>query len=135
VLFWVLIKKSMICIIFSREFIGEVLPIGNIKINKMSELKRVGGFKPQEDADSLTPLDVEVCQQQQKPNARHPLPNIGAKCKLFELDGCQGLGKVCLVYQQPPPRKDLMPGDPALTEQPTIWLLDRSQSLNPRRIC
>lgn len=89
----------------------------------------MGGFKPQEDADSLTPLDVEMCRQL-KPNARHPLPNIGTKCKLFELDGCQGLGKVCLVYQQSPPRKDLMPRDPVLMEQPTIWLLDRSPPLN-----
>ncbi|XP_065354071.1 tubulin polyglutamylase complex subunit 2 [Cloeon dipterum] len=111
-------------LIWNYEYSGEVLPIGNMKISKVSELRRIGGFKPQEDADVLTPLDVEMCQRQ-RTNFRHPVPNIGSKCKLFELDGCQGLGKVCLVYQQPHPRKDIMPGDPSLVEQPTIWLLDR----------
>lgn len=104
--------------------VGEVLPIGNMKINSITELRRIGGFKNQEDSECPTPLDVEMCHQQlQRPQLHGTLPNFGTKCKIFELDPCQGLGKVCLVYQQPGARKEST-SDPAL-DQPRIWLLDR----------
>ncbi|KAJ4441506.1 hypothetical protein ANN_11362 [Periplaneta americana] len=69
---------------------GEVLPIGNMKINSMSELRRLAGVKNMGDAECPTLLDIEICSEQDDPRQR---PNFGVKCKIFELDACQGIGK------------------------------------------
>ena len=73
---------------------GEVLPIGNIKINPLSELRRLAGVKNQGDADYPTLLDIEICSQQDGSSSVRQKPNFGMKCKIFELDSCQGIGKV-----------------------------------------
>ncbi|KAF4524981.1 hypothetical protein B566_EDAN011909 [Ephemera danica] len=106
----------------------EVLPIGNMRINQIADLRRIGGFKSQEDGECPTPLDVEMCHQQiQRSLTNGPIPNFGTKCKIFELDPCQGLGKVCLVYQNPGnisnPPKDAF--QDLGIDQPKVWLLDR----------
>ncbi|KAJ4429705.1 hypothetical protein ANN_21908 [Periplaneta americana] len=60
----------------------------------------------------------EICSEQDDPRQR---PNFGVKCKIFELDACQGIGKVCLVYlHKSECESDLK------REDPKIWLLDRS---------
>ncbi|KAJ4427797.1 hypothetical protein ANN_25450 [Periplaneta americana] len=66
-----------------------------MKINSMSELRRLAGVKSMGDAECPTLLDIEICSEQDDPRQR---PNFGVKCKIFELDACQGIGKVCLVY-------------------------------------
>ncbi|KAJ4434866.1 hypothetical protein ANN_23437 [Periplaneta americana] len=96
---------------------GEVLPIGNMKINSMSELRRLAGVKSMGDAECPTLLDIEICSEQDDPRQR---PNFGVKCKIFELDACQGIGKVCLVYLHKSECELLK------REDPKIWLLDRS---------
>lgn len=48
----------------------------------------------------------------------HIKPHFDNRCKVFELDPCDGYGKVCLVY------KDIKAG--VTTGQPEIWFLDRS---------
>jgi len=73
---------------------GEVLPIGNIKINSLSELRRLAGVKNQGDTDYPTLLDIEVCSRPDGSNPASQKPNFGTKCKIFELDSCQGIGKV-----------------------------------------
>jgi hypothetical protein len=73
---------------------GEVLPIGNIKINSLSELRRLAGVKNQGDTDYPTLLDIEVCSRPEGSNSANQKPNFGTKCKIFELDSCQGIGKV-----------------------------------------
>jgi hypothetical protein len=73
---------------------GEVLPIGNMKINSVSELRRLAGIKTQGEADCPTLLDVEMCSQHEGSNPTRRKPNFGVKCKIFELDSCHGIGKV-----------------------------------------
>lgn len=73
---------------------GEVLPIGNMKINSLPELLRLAGVKNKGDTDYPTLLDIEVCSQQDASNPARQKPNFGVKCKIFELDSCQGIGKV-----------------------------------------
>lgn len=94
---------------------GEVLPIGNMKINSIAELKRLGGVKSQGDSDCPTLLDIEVCNPKGDPNR----PHFGVKCKIFEMDSCQGNGRVCLVFL------DKNETDIEKREKPKIWLLDR----------
>ena len=74
--------------------LGEILPIGNMKINSISELRRLAGVKSMGDADCPTLLDIEICSQQDTSNSARQRPNFGVKCKIFELDACQGIGKV-----------------------------------------
>ncbi|KAJ4426084.1 hypothetical protein ANN_26893 [Periplaneta americana] len=57
-----------------------------MKINSMSELRRLAGVKSMGDAECPTLLDIEICSEQDD-------PNFGVKCKIFELDACQGIGK------------------------------------------
>ncbi|KAJ4441172.1 hypothetical protein ANN_11023 [Periplaneta americana] len=61
-----------------------------MKINSMSELRRLAGVKSMGDAECPTLLDIEICSEQDDPRQR---PNFGVKCKIFELDACQGIGK------------------------------------------
>ncbi|KAJ9600382.1 hypothetical protein L9F63_009310 [Diploptera punctata] len=108
-------------LIWNYEYAGEVLPIGNMKINSISELRRLAGVKNVGDSDCPTLLDIEVCSQQDMGNPVRQRPNFGVKCKIFELDSCQGIGKVCLVFL------DKNECETSLKrEDPKIWLLDRS---------
>ncbi|XP_071446932.1 tubulin polyglutamylase complex subunit 2 [Hetaerina americana] len=134
-------------LIWNYEYAGEVLAIGNMKINSISELRRIGGLKPGPESDGPTLLDIEMCSQEHvraevhQPHAPPPqFPNFGVKCKIFELDPCQGLGKVCLVYHDragegSASQAGLMqlcggtttatPSFAVSKEEPRIWLLDR----------
>ncbi|XP_042902735.1 tubulin polyglutamylase complex subunit 2 isoform X2 [Parasteatoda tepidariorum] len=51
----------------------------------------------------------------------HSKPKFRDGCKIFVIDHCQGIGKVCLIY---PKRRDSS-GDGNL-QQPSIWFLDRA---------
>lgn len=86
-----------------------------MRINSISELKRIGGIKPQEDSDCPSLLDVELCNPKTDSNR----PHFSVRSKIFEIDSCQGSGRVCLVYLD----KQDMEGDKR--EKPKIWLLDR----------
>jgi hypothetical protein len=67
-----------------------------MKINSLSELRRLAGVKNAGDADHPTLLDIELCSQQHISNPARQRPSFGMKCKIFELDSCQGIGKVIL---------------------------------------
>uniref|UniRef100_A0A1B6BZZ9 Knr4/Smi1-like domain-containing protein n=1 Tax=Clastoptera arizonana TaxID=38151 RepID=A0A1B6BZZ9_9HEMI len=103
-------------LIWNYNYAGDILPIGNLRINSISELKRIAGVKTGGDPDCPTILDIDICNQF---DSDVPSPNFGAKCKIFELDPCQNVGKVCLVYMEKPEGE-------TKKEDPKIWLLDRS---------
>ncbi|PSN42846.1 hypothetical protein C0J52_16422 [Blattella germanica] len=91
-----------------RRFVhvaGEVLPIGNMKINSISELRRLAGMKSLGDMDCPTLLDIEICSQQDITTPARQRPNFG----------------VCLVYLD----KNECESD-LKREDPKVWLLDRS---------
>ncbi|KAJ1526025.1 hypothetical protein ONE63_009195 [Megalurothrips usitatus] len=111
---------------WAYQHAGQLLPLGNMKVNAITELRRLAGVKSLGDADGPTLLDVEICSQvgsTATPAAAAAAgtmaerPNFGVKCKIFELDSCMGVAKVCLVYLD----KGLEPRRP----EPRIWLLDR----------
>lgn len=85
---------------------GQVIPLGNMRVNAITELRRLAGVKSLGDADSPTLLDVEICSQASSSasasasagpgaalgsglSAAAETPNFGVKCKIFELDPCQ----------------------------------------------
>lgn len=72
--------------------LGEILPIGNLRINSISELKRLAGVKNYGDVDCPNLLDTEICNP---PETAYTKPNFGPKCKIFQLDPCQNVAKVC----------------------------------------
>lgn len=74
-----------------KESAGEILPIGNLRINSIAELKRLAGVKTLGDTDCPNLLDIEICNVSEP---RSPKPNFGPKCKIFELDPCQNVAKV-----------------------------------------
>ncbi|KAK7790944.1 hypothetical protein R5R35_005874 [Gryllus longicercus] len=84
-------------------------------INSVSDLRRLAGIKCAGDMDFPTLLDIEICNQQESAT-----PNFGVRCKIFELDPCDGMAKVCLVYMDHGDSPDTR-----MREDPTIWLLDR----------
>lgn len=92
-----------------------MLPIGDLRINSVARLRRLGGMKSQGDSDTPSLLDVELYNLKDDPNK----PHFGVKCKIFEIDSCQGNGRVCLVYL------DKNETDIEKREKPKIWLLDR----------
>lgn len=76
-----------------------MLPVGHMKINSVSELRRLAGVKNTGDADYPTLLDIEVCSQQDVSNPARQRPSFGVKCKIFEIDSCQEIGKVIYYYR------------------------------------
>lgn len=65
-----------------------------MRINSISELKRLAGVKTYSDAECPNLLDIEVCNP---PESVYTKPNFGPRCKIFELDPCQNVAKVCAV--------------------------------------
>lgn len=86
-----------------------------MKINSIADLKRIGGIKSQVDPDSPSLLDVEMCNSK----TDFSRPHFCQRNKVFEIDSCQGSGRVCLVYL------DKTESDSEKREKPKIWLLDR----------
>lgn len=72
-----------------------------MRINAITELRRLAGVKSLGDADGPTLLDVEICTTAGAAGATLGVsgvaagasaaerPNFGVKCKIFELDPCQ----------------------------------------------
>lgn len=124
-------------LLFPPFFPGEILPLGNLVINRISDMKRIAGLRHSFDTDQPTLLDLEVTASS---TSRPPLsrrdskalltPQFGLRWKMFELDGCDGNGRVCLVF---PPKPDPQPVDDNGTIQldivpptPQVWFLDRA---------
>lgn len=60
-----------------------MLPIGNLHINAIADVRRLASLRCGDDCTALP--DIET--------------GLGPRCKIFELDACQAGGKVCLIYQ------------------------------------
>ncbi|XP_067004821.2 tubulin polyglutamylase complex subunit 2 [Anabrus simplex] len=105
---------------WNYEYAGDVIPVGRMRINSIAEVRRLAGIKNSGDVDCPTLLDIEICNQDDSRSPSNQRPNFGVKCKIFELDHCDGIAKVCLVYLD----KTETGSDPK-KEDPTVWLLDR----------
>ena len=111
-------------------------------LNRVADLRRVGGLRYNFDTEQPTLLDIEsvdcsVAEEKRSSQAdgvsdpgQSEQPQFGLRWKIFELDGCEGAGKVCLVF---PPRSDGAQIDESgnlhvdLTPpDPQVWFLDRA---------
>lgn len=101
---------------WSIKFDGSVLPLGKMELNPVAGLVLLSKASTiSDDKPSLADLDSDSDEEDDQ---GHIKPHFDNRCKLFELDPCDGYGKVCLVY------KDIKAG--VTTSQPEIWFLDRS---------
>uniref|UniRef100_A0A8C5LQ67 Tubulin polyglutamylase complex subunit 2 n=1 Tax=Leptobrachium leishanense TaxID=445787 RepID=A0A8C5LQ67_9ANUR len=88
------------------------IQVGSMVISSVSCLSRLGGSSiyTLPNAPSLADLDQDSDEEDQ--------PHFDSRNSIFELDPCNGNGKVCLVY------KTSRPG--VATRDPGIWFLDRA---------
>ncbi|XP_078493384.1 tubulin polyglutamylase complex subunit 2-like isoform X1 [Ciona intestinalis] len=87
------------------------VPVGEMKINSINELTKLSHAGSTATMGSnVTIADVE--------HEGDDEPHFDGRSRIFELDACNGVGKVCLVYMK------AVPGLPAQNAE--IWFLDRS---------
>ena len=94
-------------------------------INRIGDLRRVAGLRHRFDTEHPTLLDLEVINNRESKSGNasksnsssgsasnsssYAKPQFGLRWKMFELDGCSGNGRVCLVFPlkpDPPPLDD-----------------------------
>ncbi|CAG5128826.1 unnamed protein product, partial [Candidula unifasciata] len=94
------------------------IPVGVMHINSIGHLLRLDNAVSEGThvQPSLWDLDME----EQKDEKRVP---SFVESKIFELDACDGFGKVCLVYTRAPKDDSSSESDNYITK---IWFLDRS---------
>ncbi|KAM4808388.1 tubulin polyglutamylase complex subunit 2 [Rhinophrynus dorsalis] len=91
------------------------IPLGSMVINSLSDLRLLGGSSVSSfpNAPTLADLDDDADED------GHPeMPHFDSRNVIFELDPCNGNGKVCLVY------KTSKPG--VAVRDSEIWFLDRA---------
>ncbi|KAM5191928.1 tubulin polyglutamylase complex subunit 2 [Mantella aurantiaca] len=89
--------------------------IGSMAINSISSLTRLRSSSTYSLPNSPTLEDLDDISDEEGNGER---PHFDARNVIFELDPCDGDGKVCLVY------KTCKPGE--VTPDPGIWFLDRA---------
>uniref|UniRef100_A0A8C9FF16 Tubulin polyglutamylase complex subunit 2 n=1 Tax=Pavo cristatus TaxID=9049 RepID=A0A8C9FF16_PAVCR len=90
------------------------MPLGSMVINSISKLCRLGGSSMYTvpNAPSLADLEDDS-DEEDKPEK----PHFDSRSLIFELDPCNGNGKVCLVYKHT---------KPVVSPDTEIWFLDRA---------
>ena len=116
---------------WSLEAATEKIPLGEMKINSVGQLKRIGALATESEDPSLNLLDLlDSCANgddtEIKDSKLQKKPQFNAKWKVFELDSCRGWGKVCLAYA---PRNECTTTE-LKSINPTVWFLDRALSWN-----
>ncbi|XP_041362892.1 tubulin polyglutamylase complex subunit 2-like [Gigantopelta aegis] len=93
------------------------IPVGKMHINPILQLTRLAGAeeKTSYTHPSLADLDPE---SEDEDSSGVDKPSLTESCRIYELDPCNGYGKVCLVYRAP--RKGFT--EPGVE----IWFLDRA---------
>ncbi|XP_053557024.1 tubulin polyglutamylase complex subunit 2 [Bombina bombina] len=91
--------------------------VGSMVINSISNLNRLGGSAAFSLPNAPTLADVDS-DTDEEVEGRPEKPHFDSRNAIFELDPCNGNGKVCLVY------KTLRPGITMV--DPSIWFLDRA---------
>ncbi|ELU13486.1 hypothetical protein CAPTEDRAFT_228643 [Capitella teleta] len=97
------------------------IPVGRLEVNSLDKLIRIGPCTTTDHANpSLFLLDfiADSADESEKGN-----PHWDHRSRIFELDPCDGYGKVCLVY------RNTAQGLPA--QRSEIWFLDRSLRWHP----
>ncbi|XP_020907255.1 tubulin polyglutamylase complex subunit 2 isoform X2 [Exaiptasia diaphana] len=99
---------------WSIKFGGSNLNLGKMEINSVAGLTSLTqNISNSDDNPSLRDVDTI---SDEKDDHGHIKPHFDGRSKIYELDSCNGCGKVCLVY------KDLKAG--VTTSKPEVWFLD-----------
>ncbi|XP_077989104.1 tubulin polyglutamylase complex subunit 2-like [Glandiceps talaboti] len=98
------------------KFDDHVVHLGRMEINPIGNVSKLGGTNSSRNTPSLADLDYDTDDDDISDS--EDKPHFDSRSRAFELDPCEGHGKVCLVY------KDTKPGSPA--QHPEVWFLDRS---------
>ncbi|XP_045215779.2 tubulin polyglutamylase complex subunit 2-like isoform X1 [Mercenaria mercenaria] len=75
------------------------VPVGRMYLNSVSKMMKFGG--PANNTlvnPSLADLDADSDAEDETSGTEKP--TFDSRCKIFELDPCDGYGKVCLVYKE-----------------------------------
>uniref|UniRef100_M3XPT7 Tubulin polyglutamylase complex subunit 2 n=2 Tax=Mustela TaxID=9665 RepID=M3XPT7_MUSPF len=92
------------------------IPLGSMAINSISKLTQLNQSSVYSLPNAPTLADLEDDALEASENQPEK-PHFDSRSVIFELDPCNGNGKVCLVYKR---------GKPALAQDTEIWFLDRA---------
>ncbi|XP_051537380.1 tubulin polyglutamylase complex subunit 2 isoform X2 [Myxocyprinus asiaticus] len=96
---------------------NEAVPVGRMVINSIAQLRPLlqSSVYSLPNAPTLADLDFDDDLEESDGPEQ---PHFDSRSRIFELDPCNGNGKVCLVY------KSCTPG--VIAQQCEVWFLDRS---------
>ncbi|XP_060583884.1 tubulin polyglutamylase complex subunit 2-like isoform X2 [Ruditapes philippinarum] len=93
------------------------IPVGKMYLNSISKMLKFGGSTNNTLVNpSLADLDADSDNEDETSGTEKP--TFDCRCKIFELDPCDGYGKVCLVYKE----NKTGGTDPKIE----VWFLDRA---------
>ncbi|XP_004703018.1 tubulin polyglutamylase complex subunit 2 [Echinops telfairi] len=94
----------------------KVIPLGSMVINSISKLTQLNqsSMYSLPGAPTLADLEDDIAEAGEDQPEK---PHFDSRSVIFELDSCNGNGKVCLVYKH---------GKPASARDVEIWFLDRA---------
>ncbi|XP_062368756.1 tubulin polyglutamylase complex subunit 2 isoform X1 [Cinclus cinclus] len=93
------------------------MPLGSMVINSVSKLCRLGGSSMYTLPSAPTLADLEDDTDEEGNGDKPEKPHFDSRSLIFELDPCNGNGKVCLVYKH---------AEPVVSPDTEIWFLDRA---------
>ncbi|XP_075267601.1 tubulin polyglutamylase complex subunit 2 isoform X3 [Opisthocomus hoazin] len=79
------------------------MPLGSMVINSVSKLCRLGGSSMYTLPNAPTLADLEDDTDEEGNGDKPEKPHFDSRSLIFELDPCNGNGKVCLVYKHTKP--------------------------------
>lgn len=96
------------------------IPVGRMYINSIGKLLKVGSSPSNTQSTLVNPslADLDADSDMEDEHSGYEKPTFDSRCKVFELDPCDGYGKVCLVYKE----NKTGGTDPKIE----IWFLDRA---------
>uniref|UniRef100_UPI00398EF654 tubulin polyglutamylase complex subunit 2 n=1 Tax=Pristiophorus japonicus TaxID=55135 RepID=UPI00398EF654 len=100
------------------KFDGNTMQLGTMVINSISTLCRLGTTSIYGLPNAPTLADLENDTDDEGKEETLEKPRFNSLSRIFELDGCNGNGKVCLVY------KNTESG--VVSTHAAIWFLDRA---------
>ncbi|XP_078407463.1 tubulin polyglutamylase complex subunit 2 isoform X2 [Cetorhinus maximus] len=103
---------------WSIKFDGNNMQLGTMVINSISTLCRLGTSSIYSLPNAPTLDDLENDTDDEGKEEPLEKPHFNSQCRIFELDCCNGNGKVCLVY------KNIQSG--VVSSHAEIWFLDRA---------
>ncbi|XP_052012017.1 tubulin polyglutamylase complex subunit 2 isoform X1 [Apodemus sylvaticus] len=102
---------------WSVKLDDHIIPLGSMVINGISKLTQLIQSSVYSLPNAPTLADLEDDTQEGNEDHQLEKPHFDCRSAIFELDSCNGNGKVCLVYKN---------GKPGLAHDTEIWFLDRA---------